>query len=317
MLTKHFQAKPALGSDVTLVIVADYTEPVMNKLFDILWGVIYRFERQFSRFIPESELSVFNRTGGKMTPVSPEFLKLLQASRRMSELTDGLYNPFILPALQRAGYTQSFLPGHESDVQTDYSRRTVFPADALEIGDTWARIPYGSALDMGGCGKGYLADVLREYVPEDVVGYWFSLGGDIVAKGSDEDGKPWRIHVEDATHADDTLQVVFDPTPGVSFAVATSGTTKRMGTQAGRRWHHIIDPRTQAPSTSDLQLVSVYCDEGLVADVLASCAVILGSTEAVPFLKAKGVTSGILQTTDGHCRTFGKHIKTIGAEIHA
>ncbi len=309
MLTKYFQTKRALGSDVTLVVVSEYSEPVANKLFDILWGVIFRFERQFSRFIPESELSIFNRLGGNKQSISPEFHALLRASERMSMLTAGLYNPFILPALQRAGYTRSFLPGHEADSQPDYSRRLVFSADKLELGEDWAKIPYGAAIDMGGCGKGYLADLLSQYVPDGVVGYWFSLGGDIVARGMDSDLNFWSVDIENAGQMDSTLATSFTTGSDEIFAVASSGTTKRTGKRGGHAWHHIIDPRTQKPSTSDIRLASVCTSSALEADVLASCAVILGSREAVPFLKSKGVSSAVLQTLDGQQIAFGKQLR--------
>ena len=190
MLKQYFQTKLALGSDVTLVVVGSEPEAVADELFTSLWHTIYRFERQFSRFIPMSELSAFNRSAGVKTPVTAEFRAILLVAKKLGEQTNGLYNPFILPALQRAGYTKSFVSEYANDSQDDYSKLTVVSLDCLQIGDDWASIPYGTAIDLGGCGKGYLADLLADNeIPEWVKGYWFSIGGDVVGEGESDDAE--------------------------------------------------------------------------------------------------------------------------------
>lgn len=321
MLKQHFQTKRVVGSDVTLMIVSDMPDAVAEQLLEILWGIAFRFERQFSRFIPESELSLFNRTGGRRRHISPAFRELLLAAKSMTEVTGGLYNPFILPALQRAGYTKSFMPGHENDVQDDYSNRLVVSVDNFEVGDEWAKIPYGTSIDMGGCGKGYLADQLAACLPDEVVGFWFSLGGDIVAGGHDENRKPWTVRIADSSTLDNLSPFIFQPINFDTFAVATSDTNVRRGTSTDTKdWHHIIDPRTERPSMSDVRVASVYCDKGIDADVLASCAVILGSEKAVPFLKSRNVRAALLQTYDGKNVKFGRSLrlnKNVKAVAHA
>jgi len=312
MLSQYHQTKKAVGSDVTLVLVADETETRVDDFFNELWSQIYKFERRFSRFIPASELSLFNRSGGKQTAISPSFRKLLLASKSMSELTNGLYNPFILPALQRAGYTHSFLPGHEDETHDDYSNRNVVLADQLEVGDDWAKIPFNTSLDMGGCGKGYLADQLASDIPDFIKGFWFSLGGDIIAGGHNELNKPWTVHIADTINLEGQRPFVFQPNNFDTFAVATSGTTIRRGVNAkNTKWHHIIDPRTQQPSTSDLRLASVYSKNAINADVLASSAIIVGSSDAKEFLEKRGVQAGLLQQTSGKEIAFGNTLQSI------
>lgn len=311
-LIRTTDTKYALGSDVTLTIISLLDHSQLTDLFTVLWHQIYTFERQFSRFIPMSELTIFNREAGIKTVTSPAFHDLLKAAKHMALKTKGLYNPFILPALQRAGYRRSASPGYENDPQEDYTHRQLVTIDKLHIGDTWAMIPYNAALDMGGCGKGYLADQLAATLSQyDIAGYWLSLGGDICSYGTDEHGEPLTVAIQNAQRLDSTRSE-YIVQPGEYAAVATSGTFRRQAQYQAEPWHHIIDPLTGASAVTDIQLATVCAATALEADVLASCAVIVGASAALQFLKDNGATAAYIQYSDKdgmpHTHRFGAAI---------
>ena len=141
------QTKLALGGNVTIALISDINSEKTNEIFKELWRQVFIFERRFSRFIPKSELTLFNRLQGVRTNVSPEFKKLLIITKQLSVESGGLFNPFILPMLQKAGYMKSAVPAFENDAKIDYTDRRVAGIDKLEIGDDWAMIPYGTAID--------------------------------------------------------------------------------------------------------------------------------------------------------------------------
>lgn len=289
---QHYQECVALGSKTGLSLVSDASQAKMESLYRQLWRDIFLFERRFSRFLPDSELSTFNRNAGMKQLVSSEFRDIMIVAREISNKTDGLYNPFVLPALQAAGYSHSRVPGYEQDAVDDHSHKSVTSINRLEIGDNWARIPYGTALDLGGCGKGYLADQLRDKLPDTISGYWFSFGGDIAVGGHDEHDQPWSVTVQSA---DDSSKNIAALTVVTNSGIATSGTTVHNGKKAGKSWHHIIDPRSRRPAETDVLLATVHADSALHADVLASCAVILGSKQGLQFLKRQKVNAAVLQ----------------------
>ncbi len=235
---------------------------------------------------------MFNRNAGSKQVISPAFHDILLAAQAMALKTDGLYNPFVLPALQASGYVHSRVPGREQDTVDDHSRKSVTSIDRLEIEDNWARIPYGTALDLGGCGKGYLADQLRRDLPDIITGYWLSFGGDIAIGGNDEHKESWSVGIQSAV---DQTKNIGTFTISRHCGVATSGITVHHGTKQGRQWHHLIDPRTRQPAETDILLATICDDSVLRADVLASCAVILGSDHCVPFLKRQGVRAAVMQ----------------------
>ena len=311
---QYYQEQVALGSIIHLNLVSDASSTKINALYQQLWQTIFRFERSFSRFLVSSELSTFNRNAGIKQAVSVEFKNLLLAAKGLSLSTDGLYNPFILPVLQLSGYTHSMVKGCENDTQDDHSLKNVVDIKFLEIGDNWANIPYRTALDMGGCGKGYLADMLATSMLEDVQGYWLSLGGDIVYGGTNDQGLAWKIDIQkaDKQHLISNIGWI-ETVSNQDRAVATSGIIARRGLKQGTNWHHIIDPRTLKPAKTDILLATINAKSALRADVLATCAVILGTGAAPSFLKQQGISNFLLQA---YSKKKGHFLIHNGSDIH-
>jgi thiamine biosynthesis lipoprotein len=122
-----------------------------------------------------------------------------------------------------------------------------------------------------------------------VAGYWLSLGGDILCNGSDAGGNLWKIGIAKADHPDEAAAYI--TSDGDRYAIATSGITKRKGAD----WHHIIDPRSGRPATTDILTATVTGESATAADVYAKCLVILGARQAVKFIKDHSLASALLQ----------------------
>lgn len=303
----YYQESVALGSKTGISMVSEIAEDEIQIIYKNLWRKIFLFERRFSRFLPGSELSVFNRNAGTKQNISKEFRQLLVAAKEIAIETEGLYNPFILPALQASGYVKSRVPGHETDSVDDHSTKSVVNVENLQIGDDWAQIPYRTAIDLGGSGKGYLADQLKKQIPESVTGYWMSFGGDIAVGGKDDNKHDWQVGIELATSPG---QNVGDVSVTKPIGIASSGTTVHRGVNNGKSWHHIIDPRTLKPAVTDVLLASVVDESVMRADVFASCAVILGSDQALKFLKKHKVQAALLQLEQSKVIHYGNAILT-------
>jgi len=274
---------------------------------------VFQFERQFSRFLPSSELSRFNALSGTKMLISPEFAAILREAKRLIRKTKGLFNPFILPALQRTGYLGSAVAEYVDDEAPDYTSRSVVAPLKLELGVDWARIPFGTAIDLGGCGKGYLADQLGLYLRnQGVRGYWVELSGDIATFGTDENRQHLIISVKNATKRGTLAEVIVCPT--TPFGIATSGTFSRVSQVGTLRGHHIIDPKTSRPATTDLKLATVCASSAVAADVLASCAIIVGSRAAPKMLESHTIKSWVLQTAS-KVSYNGKYIHNLSSEV--
>jgi thiamine biosynthesis lipoprotein len=288
----------ALGSDILLTIVTDKGENYASNLFDTMKSQIAAFEQQFSRFLPNSELTYFNQRAGHKINLSPSFIALLKTVKRFTGQTDGIYNPFVLPLLQRAGYVGSWPSPHKVDPATNFSDRLFFSVDGLKIGKTWGQIPPKSALDFGGIGKGYLLDELANRLKKErPQGYWLSIGGDIVCEGTDLKSEPWRVAVASALNPKASVGIVAN-TDGERLGIATSGITKRRGLKDGKPWNHLIDPRSGLPVKNALLTATVSASQAVIADVYAKCIMIAGDITARRYEQEGWIKSFIVQTHD-------------------
>ncbi|HSX31018.1 MAG TPA: FAD:protein FMN transferase [Candidatus Saccharimonadales bacterium] len=310
-MRRYQQTKYALGSAAYLTLVLPDDE-VPNHWFEELWRRIEVFEQRFSRFRPDSELSDFNHSAGKQVAVTKEFRTLLVRAKAMARRTGSLYNPFVLPALQRAGYRGSWPQPEAVNPQVNYEDRKIARWEDMQLGKGWVNIPPNTALDFGGIGKGYLLDQLSDWLQKQgIENYWLSLGGDVVCAGLDEPGTPWRIGVQHARR--ETKPAAQIANDGKVLAVATSGVTKRSGVRNGTKWHHIIDPRTGRPATTDILTATVCSSSATEADVFAKCLVIVGSTNAEQFLRAAKLPNALVQLEAGDAIML-KRMGTIWAD---
>lgn len=221
-------------------------------------------EGALSRFREHSELSRLNRSG---TLIAGE--RLLAAVReaiRAYEWSGGLLDPRVIFPLENFGYREGVPVGDVGEVR---------PAEPLPPVDmsSWVEesgrisLPPGVRLDLAGVGKalgiGWAAAHLAGHA-----GLLVDVGGDVISLGTDERGEPWNVSI---MHGGPVGQF-----SGNSLAVATSTTRKRAWTAGGEEAHHLIDPRTGAPSLGDLTYATVAAPTILEADLAAKLLIIEG-----------------------------------------
>lgn len=291
-LVKSLTQNIALGSTSSLTIVIENTENY-RLIENALWVQIYKFEKKFSRFLHTSELSLINRLAGKKTPISGEMYDLLNECKKYYYLTEKMFNPFILPALEGVGYTKSALKNYDQETPS-YKDRNVYEFSEILLSTESVTIPPDSALDLGGIGKGYLADKIVHSAKQlGVLGCCVSLGGDVAGFGHDEYGRDWHIAVQKAKTPDQTLDIEFIPGTKKSFHIATSGVITR---RFDKR-HHIINSSTRDSAKTDVLLSTVTAASTTLADILASYSVAIGSTDSLTELPKIGSKSMIIQTS--------------------
>ena len=226
---------------------------------------IRRMHDRLTRFEPHSELSRLNASRGRWFAVSPELEALLRESLRAFEVSDGLVNVAVLPALLAAGYTRDFAAGPTAIGPVP--RIAPLP-EVLHMRPGEARLVHSGTIDLGGVAKGWLADRVAERLGTNAL---VNLCGDVFAKGGGETGEGWPVGFGDRTLLLKDL------------GAATSGTTKR----SWEGGHHLIDPRTGLPARSDLSEVSVLASTATDAEIFAKVALLLGSRDAPKWLEPR------------------------------
>jgi thiamine biosynthesis lipoprotein len=291
MHTTQFRA---MGTDVTVLTLDEIPGGAGERAADR----IEQFEAKWSRFRPASEVCALNdaaRNAPARVVVSPDTFALISRAVDAWRFTGGRYDPTVLPAVIAAGYDRDFDAVRREGAGPE---GTVAPAPGaggivLDARLDVVELPARVALDLGGIGKGFAADlVARELVELGARGALVNMGGDLRAYGDAPEPHGWIVAVEDPLETDATGLLALR-----TGAIATSTKLRRAWERDGRALHHIIDPRTGAPADSGLASVTVVTSEAWRAEVLAKAAFLAGADDAAALLTAAGAT-GLLVRDD-------------------
>jgi thiamine biosynthesis lipoprotein len=124
-------------------------------------------EKQFSRFLPDSELSRVNQNAGIETSVSERFIRLLVEALQYHEQTEGIFSPFLGLAMNRAGYRQTFESLHTESISIDDTEAPNQDAGEpmlVDIQRRMVRINPHFLLDFGGFAKGWCVQQIGEKI---------------------------------------------------------------------------------------------------------------------------------------------------------
>jgi thiamine biosynthesis lipoprotein len=264
----------------------------------LIWGVdsdalvpwaieeIERYEACWSRFRPTSELSRLNESGGAPVAVSPMLWAGLERADEGWRATNGLYDPTILTTLRALGYDRTFREVVTDDDAPPERQPVVgWGAVHLDPERRTASVPPGGAVDLGGLGKGLLADIVADgLMQRGALSVNVTLGGDIKVRGPGPDtDSAWLIAVEHPL-----TEQIFVRFPLVDEAIVQSTTAMRTWQRGGRRLHHLIDPRTGWPAESGLAGVVVTGPEAWFSEVLAKAALVAGEELGRDLIEAAG-----------------------------
>ena len=297
-----------MASELHVVIVsADATSPATR--FDDVLELVTHLERSWSRFLDSSDVSRLNRAGGRPVDVDPSTLTLVTAMIEAWRITEGRFDPSVLPVLLEAGYRSSIddsrlvtiLPSGDFVVGGyDEPRGATLGDIVIDPRAHTITLPIGLAIDPGGIGKGLAADLaVAQLLSGGAAGALVSIGGDMVMGGAPppEVGARWTVAAEHPITPEVTVCTLAVDAGGV----ATSSTRSRRWTHHGEQRHHVIDPARAAQSTTVLASVTVVAAAGWLAEVHATAALVAGSSGALDYLHEHEL-SGVIVDADGRVR---------------
>ena len=262
LYTRYWEGR-VMGTEARLVISTEDPEAGYAALLRAA-NDLAATECVLSRFLSHSELSRLNRSGKAVA--GGRLLTALERAIDAYEWSDKLLDPHTIDSLERFGYRKG-VP--RCDVGVIEPAKVLAPVDMRAWVDERGKVslPPGVRLDLAGVGKalgiGWAAMSMAGHA-----GLLVDVGGDVVALGTNERGEPWTVAV---VHEETVGEF-----SGSSLAVATSTTRRRAWTAGGEEAHHLIDPRTGAPSDSELSYATVAAPTILEADLAAKLLVIEG-----------------------------------------
>lgn len=219
------------------------------------------FDASLSTFNPHSTISVLNQ--GRDTVWDDYFTTMYHTAMEVNALSHGAFDITVAPLVNAWGF------GFKK-------KETITP----ELIDSLRQIK--NILDASAIAKGQGCDVIAALLEEhDIHNYLVDIGGEVVARGHNDQGHPWRVGItrpeDDVTGQKSEIQAIISTD---SIAMATSGNYRQFYYEGGEKRSHTIDPRTGYPVKHNLLSATVVASNCMRADALATACMVLGADSA-------------------------------------
>ncbi|MBQ9538572.1 MAG: FAD:protein FMN transferase, partial [Treponema sp.] len=248
-----------------------------EKLYGEIRARLQEIDEAFSANRTSSDVSCVNSAAGKnAVSVRDGVFFVIKTALSFAERSGGVFDPTIGPLVKLwgIGTDHQKVPSQEEidaalalvdwrKVSLEESGRSVFLEDE------------GMALDLGGIAKGYAADELvcilkARQVSRAII----DLGGNVYVYGSKKDGSKWKVGIKNPLDGGQSVASVLELGDGLS--VVTSGNYERYFISEGKRYHHIIDPKTGFPGGGNVASATIVSSSSMEADAMSTTAFLMG-----------------------------------------
>ena len=252
------------------------------------------FESIFSRTIEESDIGRINAAGGKPVQVAAETADIITRALRYCAESEGRFDISIGSVSTLWDFKEGIVPDAkdlaEAVKHIDYTKVQV-------EGTTVTLLDPQAKLDLGGIAKGYIADdIARLFLEAGCNSATINLGGNVKTVGVRPDGKAWRVGIQDPNGLD---QQVVAAVESQDTSVVTSGLYERQFEKGGKRYWHILDPKTGYPVKTDLVSTSIVSSDSIDGDAYATMLFAMGHDGALKWFEKHEGFEGMAVDKDG------------------
>ena len=210
-------------------------------------------DRLLSTWKNDSALMRFNHAADtRPWPVSEAMADIVTLSLRIGAKTDGAMDITVGPLVNLWGFGPDKQPVATPDAQAIAAAKARTGLQHLQVINQSGRqflqkdIP-DLFVDLSTVGEGYAADHLARLMEQEGISrYLVSVGGALVSRGMNGEGKPWRVAIQKPTDRENAVQAIVDIN---GHGISTSGSYRNYYELDGKRISHVIDPQTGQPIT--------------------------------------------------------------------
>lgn len=243
---------------------------------------IERIEKLISSWDIDSETSEINRFAGmRPVKVSQELFDLIKRALNIAKITNGAFD-ITYASMDKIWKFDGSMKVFPSEEKIKNSIAKVgYQKVVLNEEDLTVYLPEkGMKIGFGAIGKGYAASRTKKLlISKGVKAGLINAGGDLTSWGTKETGEKWLVGITNPLDKDK----VFSWLPIVESSVATSGNYEKYVYFKGKKYTHIIDPRTGYP-TSGVKSVTIFAKDAELCDALATAVYVMGVDAGLHFI---------------------------------
>lgn len=277
----------AMGTEVHVIAFtnAKADESATRAAIDRSIAEIRRLEDVMTTWRP-SELQSLNDKAGEWVTVGPDSLDVLEKSMWAGKTSKGTFDITFasMGELWKFGDAAEAEPKLPSKAAIDAKRKLIdYRKIELDRDGKRARIGKGQRIDVGGIAKGYAVDAAARVLRgAGVTDFLVQAGGDLFGSGKKPDGSAWVSGIRDPRGSATTFFATIELE---NHAFSTAGDYARSFMKDGKRYHHIIDPRTGWPATA-CRSVTIWAGDAFTADAVDDAVFILGPKEGLELVES-------------------------------
>lgn len=285
----------------TVINLKLYGDDAAEKHLTKIEQMLDVIDQQINMSNDNSEIYDVNQAAGKeAVKVSSETFNLVKVSIDYARDTKGTFDPSIGPLINlwKIGNGGEHVP----DADDILRAKSLVNYNDIEMDEEHSTIKLakeGMALDLGGIGKGYAADLVADYLhQEQIESAIIDLGGSsIIAIGSKPSGESWRIGLQDPDRerGEQLALIRID-----NQTIDSSGVYERFFMENGVRYHHILDPKTGFPTQNGIKSVTIVGGTATDADVLSTALVVMDLEEGMAYVSQKKDVEAMFIMEDNH-----------------
>ena len=236
---------------------------------------------------------IYRVNQGGTAQVSGDAARLVKRSLELCGQTNGNLDITVYPIVEKWGFISQNYTIPSKDELNALLKNTGY--GKVKADDIIITVPVGFKLDLGAVAKGYAADRSKEILNDaGIDSALLNLGGTVLAFGKKPDGENWKVGVTDPKNTDEYMGVI----ECADTTVVTSGNYERYFEKNGKRYCHIIDPKTGYPADNGVTSVTVISDDGTKNDALSTALFVMGVDKAKEYIKTDGSFDCIILTED-------------------
>ena len=247
-------------------------------------SIFHAVDMSVNLWVDSSVISKVNRN--EEVVLDQIFIDNFNIAQEAAKLSDGYFDPTVSPIVAAWGFSYKVGDSITPQLIDSLKQWVDYRKVRIENGKVIKENP-NMTLDFNAIAQGYTSDLIAAFLESrGIKSYLVDTGGEIMAKGEKNNGKPWIVGIEKPAENKDSEQVVQTRITLRDKGLVTSGSTRKYVKRNGKRYSHSINPKTGYPVEHNVLSVTVLAENSVWADALASICMVMGLKQSLPLIES-------------------------------